>query len=236
MRYAASTVAERPRPLAQWTRTVRPSATCTSIQSTASVRTPRVRDADVRHGESPVRDAVGLVEREVRGALRPHIEDRRDPVLKQRVVITPVRRRATDPEARRDLREPGMSEHALVREPDRRVQLVERPVERVQRRRWLRGTTMVSADGQDLDLDGCPPDVLAVRPHGLVRLHVDGDATRLPKYFPAVAVFTFRKRSAAATRLSWFLSSSMKQSRSPSSIEYVWWTLRPVPIIPELTT
>ncbi len=39
MRYAASTVADRPRPFAQWTRTVRPSATQVVIQPTASVST-----------------------------------------------------------------------------------------------------------------------------------------------------------------------------------------------------
>ena len=39
IRYAASTVADRPRPFAQWTSTVRPSASCASIHATASVST-----------------------------------------------------------------------------------------------------------------------------------------------------------------------------------------------------
>ena len=39
MRYAARTVADRPRPLAQWISTVRPSPTHVVIAPTASVRT-----------------------------------------------------------------------------------------------------------------------------------------------------------------------------------------------------
>jgi hypothetical protein len=39
IRYAASTVADRPRPLAQWIRTTLPSAMRAEIQGTASLRT-----------------------------------------------------------------------------------------------------------------------------------------------------------------------------------------------------
>ena len=93
----------------------------------------------VRDEELAMGDVVGVVEGEVGGSFRPRIQHGRDPELEEHLVVAPIRRRSAQPESRLDLREPGMAEESLVREPDRRIQAVERSVEGGQAGSWVRG-------------------------------------------------------------------------------------------------
>ena len=114
IRYAASTVADRPRPFAQWTRTVRSSPSWSSEPCDRRGQDVFVRDGHVGHQEPVVADAVRVIEGGVGHSLSPRVQDGRDAEGDDCFVITLVGRRPAEPQPGFDLGEPGVAEDPFV--------------------------------------------------------------------------------------------------------------------------